>query len=1090
MNVPSKHPALRCLLPAVKMAAVFSLACGLFGAAGDGPVLRTGVSPASLEEDERAAEAVVELSPFVVESRQDRGYQASNAMSGTRLNSELADLAASITVINKQQIIDTGAIDINDLFVNEANTEGTRQFNATTADRNGNIAEAGLDPHNANRVRGLSAANVAVNGFGSGIPIDTYNVDSVEISRGPNSTIFGMGNVGGAVNIVPASANLTRIRGNVTLRADSYGGTRGSFDINAPIIKRMLAVRVMGLHEEKGFERKPSVDRTKRMTFAMTAKPFRWTEIKLSWEKYDNFNRRPNTVTPQDYITSWREAGAPTWDPTTWRATVGGVTSTPILTTQEGTRLPVGLVPGTTSTVVTRHSLYVDNYTTELYMINRPDGGAVGGAQNPFAYTSQARIVEPGGTQPPLYRDVGISDRSLYDWTSINLLQPNNANRKAEVMRLSLEQLIVNNDKHLLALQIGLYTEKLKGTTKNFIGTGGTGTPLKLLVDVNEKLLDGTANPYFLRPYFGGTDIRVQWLDKETSDFRLTLAYQLDFTKDKGLSKWLGRHRLSVYDERIETEGGSPAAREYVLWTAPGAATPTLGPVPQWRYYVGDTPGDYITHGPRAPRDFTGAQNLYYLNRATGLWQTDPVEIRDLWYAGTRNRQRIETRGLVWQAFLLDERVLPLLGVRRDTSSSVSSDPGLNSGRINYDMSPLWNFSKPWEKITGTTTTKGIVIKPLRFLSFYYNESDSFSPLLAGINIMGNSIPMPTGEGKDYGVRFSLFKARVVLGVNFYETLDKNTRNSDLNVIGTRAQRMDFGIPTASYNNNLRGRAGAWTQAAHPTWTDDQVAASVAEQIGLGDAFVERLQAAGTAGLIADVNESRSKGVEIEANVNLSRHWTIKLTGAEISAKNTKMGPAAKEYIDSRMAIWTSIKDPTTGLYWWTGNSSPTVAASNDANLPINYYTVQVDAPYKLAVTTLGKSRPQVRKYRLNLLTNYKLSGITSNKYLRNLSAGGSFRYESRGAIGYLAGEPDADGIVRELDANKPVYEKEHFRTDLNLSYTMRVWGNVRARLQLNVRDVFESGRLRPIAVNPDGQYSIYSIIDPRQFIFTAAFDF
>ena len=47
----------------------------------------------------------------------------------------------------------------------------------------------------------------------------------------------------------------------------------------------------------------------------------------------------------------------------------------------------------------------------------------------------------------------------------------------------------------------------------------------------------------------------------------------------------------------------------------------------------------------------------------------------------------------------------------------------------------------------------------------------------------------------------------------------------------------------------------------------------------------------------------------------------------------------------------------------------------------------------------------------------------------------------------------------------------------------------VRGRVQLNVRDALENGRLQRIAVNPDGTPWNYRIIDPRQFILTTTFD-
>jgi hypothetical protein len=47
----------------------------------------------------------------------------------------------------------------------------------------------------------------------------------------------------------------------------------------------------------------------------------------------------------------------------------------------------------------------------------------------------------------------------------------------------------------------------------------------------------------------------------------------------------------------------------------------------------------------------------------------------------------------------------------------------------------------------------------------------------------------------------------------------------------------------------------------------------------------------------------------------------------------------------------------------------------------------------------------------------------------------------------------------------------------------------VRARIQFNVKNVFEGGRLQAVAFNPDGQPYAFRIIDPRQFILQAKFD-
>ncbi len=283
------------------------LACAGLTSAGSAqsvPVPATTPAP--------AAEPIVTLTPFEVTAAQDNGYLASSTLSGTRLNSKLEDLAASISVVTKQQLLDTAATDINDVFMYEANTEGIYQFTSFTVDRGLVTDDVSANPQGATRVRGLTAANVATNGFGTSLPFDAYNVDAVEISRGPNSSIFGLGNTGGGVNVIGSRANLTRASTTFSTRGDSYGGYRGSFDLNRPILKDRLAARVLGVYEEKGFTREPSADTTRRLQGAVTARPFRNTTIRASFESYRNFNSRPNSTTPRDMFGDWTASGRPT----------------------------------------------------------------------------------------------------------------------------------------------------------------------------------------------------------------------------------------------------------------------------------------------------------------------------------------------------------------------------------------------------------------------------------------------------------------------------------------------------------------------------------------------------------------------------------------------------------------------------------------------------------------------------------------------------------------------------------------------------------------------------------------------------------
>src|SRR5258707_13471922 len=108
---------------------------------------------------------------------------------------------------------DFAMLDLNDIFNYEANTEGTGNYPAFEIDRNGMVADnIQNNPQGANRIRGVGAANLALDNFATSgrVPIDPINIDGVEISRGPNSNIFGLGQGPGTGNLTAPMAPLNR----------------------------------------------------------------------------------------------------------------------------------------------------------------------------------------------------------------------------------------------------------------------------------------------------------------------------------------------------------------------------------------------------------------------------------------------------------------------------------------------------------------------------------------------------------------------------------------------------------------------------------------------------------------------------------------------------------------------------------------------------------------------------------------------------------------------------------------------------------------------------------------------------------------
>ena len=154
-----------------------------------------------------------------------------------------------------------------------------RSYTEFSVDRNASPTDNSLNPNGANRVRGVGPANLSFANFETSgrMPIDPSVLDAVEISRGPNSTVFGLGNASGTVNMAPASANLSRDRSQVGVRWDSFDGYRGSVDLNRVLLRNKLAVRGSVIRQHDGYVRKPSGTDANRLNAMVRYQPFRRT---------------------------------------------------------------------------------------------------------------------------------------------------------------------------------------------------------------------------------------------------------------------------------------------------------------------------------------------------------------------------------------------------------------------------------------------------------------------------------------------------------------------------------------------------------------------------------------------------------------------------------------------------------------------------------------------------------------------------------------------------------------------------------------------------------------------------------------------
>jgi len=1032
------------------------------------------------------------MSPFEVDASGQKGYYSPNTMAGTRLNSKLEDLASSIAVVTKEQMADFALLNINDIFLYEASTEGTGTYTEFSFDRNGQAIDVtSLEPNSANRIRGVSSANTAFGNFETTgrVPIDPVNIDAVEISRGPNSNIFGLGKAGGTVNVLPASANLQRNRSELGLRWDSYDGYRTSLDLNRVLVKGKLSIRGSGVFQHEGFVRKPSGTDSLLLNGMVKYQPFKKTVLTASYSKYRIDGTRANMVMPRDAVTAWKNAGSPLWDNITNRITLNGVKGATVYGNAANPIPTYFTRAGGSGSANSNMAVYQDGSVGYWGPPHAVTSTVLSAGINTLAFVNTAAPIL---TNQPLFAgDPSVTDKGIYDWTSINLGAPNYLNERTETITFGLEQFFINTPRHVLALQAGFYKEKSAKYRRDLVGGATSQRAVgAVYVDPNQFLPDGRTNPDVGRTFVAAWIPNSYDEPLSRENYRAILAYKLDLRGEKNFLRWLGMHQLSAYGEYkedtrriIQYKDSVISNHPWVTTTAslgPGRAQPADNKVNTYfRFYVGDTNGANVDYAP-SPFKY-GSYTYTYGSATTGFRGTETATLgQAVTNAGGTNgvnnrRQILKTEGLVLQSHLVKDRVVTTVGFRHDRNYNKT---GVNQvflpDGINIDMDAFNNWSTgDWRFNQGNTKTAGVVVKPTRWLNLHANVSNSFLPQVAAVNLQLEPVPDPSGKGKDYGFTLNLFSGKLVARFNQYDMNQINSRASQSATLASRLWMVDFEINNVA----LVPKATQWVARAHPEWTADQQNAEISKITGLEERYFRRVP-----DNLTEVADVASKGTEIEIFYNPTSYWTMKMNVTKNESIEAKVAPGITNWLAARLPVWEALIDPELGVPWFTTNVY-------DSSSAFNRLTTQVTGPLQVAKAVEGKSRPQIRKYRVNLITSYSLDGITDNRILKRLKVGGGVRWEDKGAIGYY-GVQEFPAVITELDRNRPVYSKANLYVDAFASYRIKNFTHkVGATFQLNVRNIQEDGRLQAIAAYPNGTANGYRIIDPRQFILSATFD-
>lgn len=536
------------------------------------------------QDDEE--EAVFELSPFTVEGSESQGYRATTTMAGTRIRTDLKDVGSAISVITEEFLRDTGAVDNQSLLKYTVSTE-TGGIGGSFA---GNEQQNLLTPNTNNRVRGLTSADNTRDFFITDIPWDGYNVSRVDLQRGPNSILSGLGSPAGIINNSTTGANFDN-SGEVQLRFGSYGSTRLSVNVNKVVIEDELAVRFAALKKQNKFRQEEAWSDDERLFLAFKYEPrFLKTEnsvmsITGNYESGQIDSNNPRSRPPVDRITPWWNEFTDS-NGVTWPAQIVAHPFAFYGTSQlpDGS-MPLGPVLSDGSigqNVSFNNPYYNEDYTDGpvLYFGNQDSGdgdptyftvpGMTASDYHTITVDSDGNIVrDPNGTTIPFHRSIvsvtsaqgsaaGLGrplaqfggyvpeylfDRSVFDYKNHLLDGPNKYEyQDFDVLNLKISQTFADNR---LGVEVAMDEQNyLNGQSSPF------GFNPAITIDTNTHLADFSLNPNVGRAViFARTQGGTASTERNRESYRVTAFAELRqgdlFEADSFLGRLLGKQRVT-----------------------------------------------------------------------------------------------------------------------------------------------------------------------------------------------------------------------------------------------------------------------------------------------------------------------------------------------------------------------------------------------------------------------------------------------------------------------------------------------------------------------------------------------------------------
>ena len=989
-----------------------------------------------------------DLSPFEVKADQDRGYVATATLAGSRLNTALSDTPASISVMTKEFLNDIAATSIGDAVsygLNTGNDIGGGNANVGASTGNGLV-----DNEFNIQIRGYRRAVATRDYFPTLLASDMFNVERVEVARGPNSLIFGVGGPGGIVNTSFKSALLDQSLNEISLRVGSWGLVRGSVDLNRPLVEGTLAARVNLLHQDADGWKDFARDDQTRGAIALVYQPADSTRIRFNLETGTMDQNRVRPWDAVDQVSEWEAQGEFFVDFGTpeapWTANDTRYSQTRQSNGGPSNGLTPNIPPGLTGERRTAHIQQQSLYMTDgplagkyLWVGTRPDGAryyrssynnGVTGFNTPTFMDDESRFprrgnpVGPGAVQSTDYDTFQLSlDQRIGQNLNLNLTaQTTGIDRRSNSV-MGFNQIVYQIDvtSNLPTFTPdGNYNATVGGPTTTGQGFGAL------------NFAQMVPNPHV------GSNIvayapNYSLIEQSQDDARLSANYR--WATDN-----FGEHNFLAFAQTSRTGRESERFRETNV--APNRPVTTTwfndlnytGRVAHVDFFADDLAQrgvpdpfknsipDSVMHG-RPQFSFSSG------------WIRDTL---------AKSRTEIDSQAFAVQSYLFERSLVATAGVRRDKVEI------RNWGNQRDSLGEAIGLVDPTAPQTekGDTYSVGAVyhIPQVKWLSLFANKSTNFQPQ-GGAQRFEDADLRPNleigalkGAGQDFGVKLRLAQDRLFVNLARYEVSQSNA--------------------STSFDGNV-------TNYINAIWTTIQ---------NDGPNTVQTDQANPNGHRVGG-NETRdqdSKGWELELTANPTDSWRLTFNASRSSNATAGLATNIQAYIDKHASTWEQWRSTP----YDTGRS-PGFLGSNTVGDLID----GLDRIVAVIKAGEGLTEVNIRPWNANLFTAYSFKDGS----LGGLTLGGGLNYRGDQILG-IAPASLANPQARVFKGG------DYFLANAMLAYSFQLGQSADVRLQLNVENLLQNDDMQVLAsqYNPatDSIIPFNHYLDPRSYSLSATFSF